>query len=97
MAALYGCLLCMTQYFELFAVFSGFIFFISFKRLYRPESLHIPLSRTDLDKLILGFSALVSDGLGNFLKLCSEIIQENTVQHPLNINAVDRTGCESQS
>lgn len=51
MAGLYGYLLCMVQYFELFTLFSE-IFLISFKRL---EYLHIPLSGTDLEKLILGF------------------------------------------
>lgn len=62
MARLYGYLLCMVQYFELFTLFSE-IFLISFKRL---EYLHIPLSGTDLEKLILGFPVLVSDGLGSF-------------------------------
>lgn len=97
MAGLHGCLLCMVQHFELFAPFSETIFFISFKGLYRPESVHIPLSRTDLEKLILGFPVLVFDGLGSFLKLCSEIIQENTVPHPLDINFVDRTVFQSQN
>lgn len=86
----------MVQYFELFALFSE-IFLISFKRLYRLEYLHIPLSGTDLEKLILGFPVLVSDGLGSVLKLCSEIIQENTVPQPLDINAVNRTVFQKQN
>lgn len=93
MARLYGYLLCMVQYFELFTLFSE-IFLISIKRL---EYLHIPLSGTDLEKLILGFPVLVSDGLGSFWKLCSEIIQENTVPQPLDINTVDRTVFQRQN
>lgn len=87
LSSLYDTIFCI-----LFALFSDTIFFILFKRLYvSPESLHIPPSRKDLDKSILAFLVLVSDGLGSFLKLCSEIIQEeNPIQHSLEINTVDR-------
>lgn len=61
-----GYFLCMLEYFELFILFSEIIFLISFKRLYRPESLHILLSTTDLGKLILAFPVLLSDSLGGF-------------------------------
>ena len=61
----------------LFAQFSEIIFINFFKRLHiSPESLHIPPSRKNLDKSILGFLVLVSDGLGSFLKFCSESFQE---------------------
>lgn len=92
LSSLYDTIFCI-----LFALFSEIIFFILFKRLYvSSESLHLPLSRKDLDKSFLGF-VLVPDGLGSFLKLCSEIIRKKTIRQPLEINTVDRQIFQGQN